>query len=202
MEPIVLLSSCLHLSVQLKRPINNGAPLPWPVTPLLCFWSEGEWGRERGSIVASINPTTCCCPGATTGGRDVCRSFRIFGGWFMELFYIYLSTLIQSKRVTGVCPHTPSIHLMQTDIPTYECHLTAACVHQRYAPHLHILSAHIQTALIKVCSQEVFEVYSNAQWCYKLLNHRSSQCLHSVTEIYLVEAQWSSNTTEIWLCLH
>lgn len=75
-------SSSLHLSVQLKRPINNRAPLPCLPPPLLCFWSEEEW--DRGSTVALTHPTVQHCPFAKRGG---CWSFQISTGlfWFMEL---------------------------------------------------------------------------------------------------------------------
>lgn len=66
-----------------KGQLTMGLPSPRPVTPLLCFWSEGE--RERGSMVASINPTTCRCPSAKAGGLDVCRSCQDV--WRVALIY-------------------------------------------------------------------------------------------------------------------
>lgn len=54
-DPIVLLSSpSLHLSVRLKRPINNGAPLPTAChpTPVLL-----KWGRKRKRKHTGIHET-------------------------------------------------------------------------------------------------------------------------------------------------
>lgn len=90
-----LSSPSLHLSVQLKRPINNRAPSPGLPPPLMCFWREGEW--ERGSIVAPTNPTMHHCPRAKTGGWDAYWSVQMFSRFSQceeLLLYLHFHSII------------------------------------------------------------------------------------------------------------
>lgn len=179
---VLLSSSSLHLSVQLKRPINNGAPHPsLGLSPHSCAFEvrKNETRRKRKhNTIHKSHVCLCSC----TGGLDVCQSFQGCGGlsWFIGALESIQPTvkvhpfLYLPIHFNPVCPHTSSIHLTQTDVQTClqtSLTLTAAPVHQRYEQHYTCISLqHMQTTL--GCSQEVFGVSSDVA-----MHHHSSVCI-------------------------
>lgn len=167
-----------------------GLPSPGP-SPHSCAFEvrENEGERERGSVVASINPTVYPCLCATTGGLNVCPPLQIFGliyGVFLNL-PIHFNAVWEghwSPPAHVISPTNAERHT-NTQVSLNLC-MCAPTICTSLASHwcTHANWTHTR-------SQPVFG------YCYKLLKHCSSQCLHSVTQIYLAEAQWSSNRNEI-----